>query len=274
MSAVRLDEAFQKILRLRVFSQRESNRSGAYLHGEARWLRLRARRTASALTRSRGSPANRARAHGCQIRHGPVRRVCFELLQFMSAGGYGEDFRANGPPAANVQGGVANQDDLLASDFGAKHAGAALERDARDLVAIFMIIGEGARYELLPEVEVAQFDFGTELDVAREQAEEWWFRQGFQFAEERPDARTFFGFALGEEVVEPEGITVEKSREVFAGGWNMIQREKLAHETDIGATRESDRFGAVQDAELRGEHFGEGFHAGAAGANQRAVNVE
>lgn len=192
----------------------------------------------------------------------------------MSAGGHCQNFRANGPPTANVQRGVANHHDVPTGDLSAEHTGAPLQRDARDLVAIFMVIGEGARRELLPEIEVAQFDFGTELDVAREETEEGWLGQGLQLAEERPDARTFLGFAPGEEVVEPEDVAVEESREVFAGGRKVFELEKLPHETDIGAAREPELFGAVGEVELGGEHPGEGFHPGAAGADQRAVYIE
>jgi len=196
------------------------------------------------------------------------------MMQLVSAGGDGQDFRPDGPCAANVQRCVADHDDLWTGDWGLEHAGPALQGDARNLVAILMVIGEGAGRKLLPEIEVTQFDFGTELDIAGEEAEEWWLRQGLQLAQERPDARTSCGFILGEKVIEPEDVAIEEAREVLAGGRNAVPCETLAHETEIGAAREAHMLGAVGEVEFGGEDFGEGFHPGAAGADKGSVNIE
>ena len=53
-----------------------------------------------------------------------------------------------------------------------------------------------------------------------------------------------------------------------------MKTEKFAHQADVGASGEFQAFEAVHRVELGGEGLGKSLDASAAGADQRAVNVE
>ena len=150
------------------------------------------------------------------------------------------------------------------------HAAAAAIR----IAPFFMIIGETAELKIIPQTEMAQFDFRPEADVAGEQADDRRSLQRTQIAQHFPDAGTDFGLAAGENLVEPENVTFEEAMKIFLGGGNVVMFEKFADEADIRAPGEAHFFQAGVGFELGGKRFGESLRAGVARAHERAVNVE
>ena len=147
-------------------------------------------------------------------------------------------------------------------------------RHSGNLVALFVVVGERASLEDVPEIEVAQLDLGTEPDVAREQAEQGRLRQFLQFANKIPHARTQLGLAGAQDVVEPKHVALEEPLKVFRRRRDMVEPEEFAHQAEVGASGEFQALEMIRDVELSGEGPGESLNSRTAGVDQRAVNVE
>jgi hypothetical protein len=135
----------------------------------------------------------------------------FQFVERRAAGGHGEYVRADGPTAFDVQRRVANHHDFFAAQFPAMQTRPAMMRGVGDLIAILVIVRKRAGDEVIPEIEVAQFDFRAEPDVAGEQAERGRFGQRLQITNQLPDAGTGFRLAVSKNVVEPEHIALEEA---------------------------------------------------------------
>jgi hypothetical protein len=155
-----------------------------------------------------------------------------------------------------------------------QHTTATRKRRRRNVVTFFVVIGKAAKRELVPQVEMAQFNFRAELDVAGEQAKRGRLGQRAQGVDQFPDAGADLRLAAGEDVVEPENVTPEKLREMFRRFRQGVDFEKFTDEADIGAAGKLHFFRAVMQVEFRGEGFGESLRPGVACVNKRAVNVE
>ena len=147
-------------------------------------------------------------------------------------------------------------------------------RRVRNLVAILVVVRKSAGDEFLPQIEVPQLDLRTKTDVSGEQTECWRVRQCLQVADQFPDAGTGSGFALRENVVEPEDIAFEEAPKMFGVRFDVVLPEKFAHQAHVGATGKLHFLRAVRDAEFRRKRFGKRLDAGAARVDERAVNVE
>ena len=147
-------------------------------------------------------------------------------------------------------------------------------RNGGDLVAFLVVVGEGAGLEHVPEVEVAQLDFGAEADVAGEQAEHGRLRQGLQSADELPHARAELG--LGSRA--GCGRARRRSGRRSAGNspaWAGSGGSRRTRARGSGRCgRRIQALEPVRGVELGGEDLGKSLHARAARVDQRAVNVE
>src|SRR5471030_817432 len=107
---------------------------------------------------------------------------------------------------------------------------AARVRGGGDQIAFLVVVGKPAELELLPQVEVAQFDFRAEPDVAGEQADNRRIRQRVQVAQQFPNSGANLGLAADENLVEPENIILEEALKIFRRGGNVVMFEKFADE--------------------------------------------
>src|SRR6185312_13820076 len=136
------------------------------------------------------------------------------------------------------------------------------------------VVGKGAGFKFLPQIEVTEFDFRAEPDIAGEQADNRRFGKGAQGGEEFPDAGARFGFAVVQNVIEPEHVTFEKAGEVLLRWFDVVIREKLADEICVRAAGEFQFFKMVVGVELGLEDLGKRLDSSAARVNERAVDIE
>ena len=95
-----------------------------------------------------------------------------QFRQFGAAGGDRQHLRPNSPRAADVERRVPDHEHFFAAQVGSENAATTIARRRRDLVAVFVFVAERARLEGVPEVKVAELDFGPEADIACEQAQQ------------------------------------------------------------------------------------------------------
>ena len=121
---------------------------------------------------------------------------------------------------------------------------------------------------------MAQLDLGPETDIARQQAEHRRFAQGQALLDKSRNPLANVALALPQDLIEPENITRKEPLEVFRRARDTMKPEELPHQADIRSSGKFKFFEAIRSVEFRSEYLGEGAHPRAAGANQRAINVE
>ena len=113
--------------------------------------------------------ANLLRPHPGQILRQPVRIISLQFLKLRAAGRHGERLRSNGPGALDIVRRVADDENFFIAQMAAEQQVTPLSGDGGDVVAVFVIVRERAGLENLPKLEVAEFDFRAEPNVAGQQ---------------------------------------------------------------------------------------------------------
>lgn len=137
-----------------------------------------------------------------------------------------------------------------------------------------MVVTECTGDEKIPEVVVAEFDFGTEPDVACEQSQNRGLGKLDQCLNKIADARADFAFVLVEHLIQQKNIVSEELFEFRFAGLHLPGVEKFADQGAVGAARKLHLTGGVGDPENEVEHPFKGFYPGTSGTNQGAVYVE
>ncbi len=144
MPALRFHQTGEEVFHLRL--KRKRRRVGTVLHGKAQFLRhVRHRQAAFALTSLQ--PAKFSGPDPGQVGDGPVGTMDLQFGEGGPSGGNSQDSRAYRATASDVQRRVANDQDLVARQIFPQQPGAALMRDGGNLIAVFMIVGEGPRHK-------------------------------------------------------------------------------------------------------------------------------
>jgi len=120
----------------------------------------------------------------------------------------------NGARALDIARSITHDENLVAAQILVEQSAAALFGNGRDLIAIFVVVGECAGLKQLPKLEAPQLDLGAEPDIAGQQSHDRTIRQPVQLMDEFPHARNHHAVRLREQVVEPENIAVEESPEI------------------------------------------------------------
>ncbi len=160
----------------------------------------------------------------------PVGIVRFQIVKLRAASGNGQNLGANGAAAADVQGRVADDQDFFAAQLLVQNPTASTMSNGRDLIPVFVVVGERARLELFPQIEMAQFYFSAETDVAGEQADYGRLWQCARVLEESPDAGACLRVAVRKNVIKPEDVALEEVSKVFRRGGDAVDAKKLAHQ--------------------------------------------
>ena len=151
---------------------------------------------------------------------------------------------------------------------------AAVVSGVGDEIALLVVVGESAEFELFPQAEVAQLDFRPQPDIAGEQAENRRAGQGLEGPEHLPHAAADLGLAAGQNVVEPESVPFEEALKILRRRGNVVVLKTFAHQAEIGASRKAHFIQTVLGVELRGEGFGKSLRPRVPRADERAVDVE
>ena len=119
-----------------------------------------------------------------------------------------------------------------------------------------------------------KFDLRSKPEIAGEQPEQGRRFQAFEAQEELAHTKAYFSLGLVHDVVEPKNIALSKAPEILGGRVYVMKAEELAHEAEIGASREFEAFETIDRVELAGKDFGESFDTCTACADKGTVDVE
>src|SRR5438270_6569349 len=142
-----------------------------------------------------------------------------------------------------------------------------------ELVAIVVIVGEGAEFKKMPNAVVVEFELCAAGNVAGEQPEDKMFSR-FQLFKELKHARKKIAFATWQFEREKMDVTVKKCGDVVGGGRDFVFVQDADDDSGIGHAGDFDIVEVVLGAEALGECKLERLNPGAAGMNQGAVDVE
>ena len=127
------------------------------------------------------------RGHVAEIVEDEVRGVRRQFGAGEFAGGDGDGLRADGPRAGDVVRGVAEDEDALGREVDAVAGVGARLGEMAELVAVGVIVGVGAKLEVMPDAVVPQLDLRAAGEIAGEQGEDD-VRARLQRLEQREDA--------------------------------------------------------------------------------------
>src|SRR5437016_8289058 len=217
---------------------------------------------------------NFLRVHFGQILHQPIGMSQLQFLQLRAASRHGERFGANMLGAANVQRGVTDHEDLVAGQDFIEQTAAAQFGDGGDLIAVFVVVGECAGLENLPQLEAAQLDFSAQPDVAGQQADSRRPGQRMELMDELPNAGQNDAPGRRQQRIEPEYVAIEEAAEIFPRRLDLVLQEKLARDSGVRASGELELLGAVGNVELRRESASERPHPGPSRVDECAVDIK
>ena len=280
---MRLDQTREEVLNLRLVGCGRRRWCGGGLYDQAEFVRLvRHGQGAFALMRLREAscgrplPAHFRRADPGQILDHPVGPERGEVGQFRAARGDGEHAGVDGAAAFDVQRRVADDEDFVVAQRLAEVPVTALTRDAGEVVAMVVIVAERSclGFKPGPQRVMPQLDFRAEPDVTREETEprRSWQRGELREKFVRAGARATALFA--EQMIEPESVAIEEAARVLGSVRDAVMREQFADQSGVRAPGEGEMLGAIGNLELHRERAPERAHAGPAGLNQRAIDVE
>ncbi len=145
--------------------------------------------------------------------------------------------------------------------------------EVAELVTIVMIVGVGPKLEIVPDAVVRELEFGSAFQVAREQGEDDVGARLERLEQSNdPGQETALGRRklLGEEVE----IAVEKRRQILRRLRNFVRCEHAPGDAGIRASGDLDGGQIVVDPEAFSKAAPQRPFAGAAGSQQRAIDIE
>ncbi len=185
----------------------------------------------------------------------------------------GHRLRPDGAGAGDVVGRVAEDEDPFRRKLDAVFLRRARPCEMPELIAIVMIVGVGAKFEVMPDAVVRELEFRAALEIPREQREDDVFArlQGFEqrddSRQERPRRRRQF---LRQEVQIP----IEKRCQVFRRLGQVVRREHAAGDAGIRPPGDLDLGQIVVDAEPFAETAAQRALPRPSRSEQRAVDIE
>src|ERR1051326_2720498 len=108
-----------------------------------------------------------------------------------------------------------------------------------------MVICKSSGLELVPELHVAQFDFGPQTNVAGEQSQHGRLWQRPKTANKFQHPSTDSRLPLVQNVVEPKDISLKEPLKIFRCRRDFVIAEKFAHQAYIGPAGEFQPLEAV-----------------------------
>src|SRR6188508_818035 len=100
-----------------------------------------------------------------------------------------------------------------------------------------------------------QLNFGAELNVAGQKTKQRRVRQCAHRLDHLPNARTRFGFASRQDVIQPEDVILEIEGEILFSRRDIVITEKLPHQAKVRASGEFQSFKVIACTELGFEYF-------------------
>src|SRR5947207_1326220 len=167
--------------------------------------------------------------------------------------------------AGNIARRVADDVDLLRGKFAAVLFLGPGTGKCSELVAIVVVVGEGAKFKKMPDAVVAKLELCTAGDVAGEQPEHQMFSR-FELFEQLEHPGKKIAFAPWQFERKKMDVTVKKCGDVVSGRRDFVFLQDADHDSGIGHAGDFD----VVEVVLNSETF---FQAKLAGLNTGAART-
>ena len=196
-----------------------------------------------------------------------------QLVLAVAPGGDGHSDKSGGPGAVDIARRVAKHIDIVRVEADPVFFHRAGLRHRAEFVAIDMVVGEGAEFEIIPHAVVREFQLRALLDVSGEQSEHAVLPL-VQRVEQFDDPGKDASFPLGQLESEMLDIPVEKVGNIFRGVRDGIGLEHLPHDGAIGRAGERNRREVILHPEALPQRHAQGVFTGASGQQKGSVDVE
>jgi hypothetical protein len=146
-------------------------------------------------------------------------------------------------------------------------------RERPELVPIVMVVGEGAELEEIPDAVVRELQLRAPPQIAGQETEDI-LRSRSQAKQQFLHSRQERSLASWQFTGQKFDIEIEERGRCLFARFNLLFPQNLVDDAGIGLPGDFHAVQIVGNAELLLQHSLERLDAGAAGINQRAVNVE
>ena len=146
-------------------------------------------------------------------------------------------------------------------------------REFTELIAIVMIVGEGAKLEEIPEAVMLQLQLGTAFDVPGQQGKNA-IRFSIHAGEDLGDAGQNFSVRRRKHLGKKTDVFIEKCLNVLPRRIDVVFLQNAGGDSGIGAAGDFDIMQIILNSVTLLDHELERAHARAAGADERSVDVE
>ena len=180
----------------------------------------------------------------------------------------------DGPRAGNVPFRVPDDDHLVIQRLHAQLQLRPLAGDGRDLIAVLVIVAEASDRELLPQAVGAKLQFGSQPDVARQQADDGFRNHRPTRLEKRPHSGTPLSGMLRQHLGEEDEIGIEETGHVLLRFRKRVMPEELPDQRRIRPAVKAHVGRSAGKAKYRLGRPGEGLDSSAPGPDQRPIDVE
>jgi len=181
--------------------------------------------------------------------------------------------RVNRFAASDVVRGVANDVNCRGLELDSMFFARPLTRKNAELIAIVVIVGEGAEFEELPKTIMFELEFGAPLHVSRQQTN-YNLRDLLQSAQQFFDSRQNATRATRKRVGKVSNVLFQESGCPLFVRLNLCLAQDLVNDAAVRASGNFDSVEIVPPAKLLLEYAMQCFYARARGIDQRAINVE
>ena len=181
--------------------------------------------------------------------------------------------RADRLAACDIVRRVADDIDLGPGEIDRVFLARPLLRHGPELIAIVMIVGKSAEFEKAPDAVVRELELRAPPQVAGQEGEDV-LRPGLQSWQQFCHAREERSLALRQFIRQEFEIEFEEQRGRLLRHRDLLLAQNLVDDAGVGLARDLDATEVVDHAELQPEHLLERFDAGAAGVDQRPIDVE
>ena len=208
-----------------------------------------------------------------EIVHDSVRLVSGQLRARKISGCHGDRPRADRLAARDIVWCIPNHIDLGRGEIDRVLFARAPLGERPELVAIVMIVGEGAEFEKIPNTVVRKFQLRAAPQITSEQGEDV-LRPRLQAREQLLHAREKFSLPQWQFPREEVDIEIEERRGHFLVHGNILLPQNLVDDAGVGLARDLHSAQVVGHAKLLLEHVLERLDTSTPGINQGAVDVE
>ncbi len=181
---------------------------------------------------------------------------------------------ANGPGAGNICRRIPHHQDLVIGQRTTHGSRSPATGTAGNFRPILVIIAKATEGEFLPKVVSAKLQFSTQANIASQQSDQRWLRQGTESGETARHTRTNLSLVGGKVMVQPEKVGIEEP-EPFPGSiHDPMGTQKIPNQAGIRGAVKSQVCGPGRLPVHVFRHAGKRLHPRTTRANQRAIDIK